>query len=239
MKSSFSVIIPCYNSEKFILGNIKKIRKKLLNQKIFFEIILVNDGSTDNTLSEINKLKSNFIKIINLKKNRGKSYAVRQGLKKAKNDFIILIDCDLPYFAKFTYILKKLEEGFDFVSVNRRHKDSKIINRHLNLYQKFRLYVGSLIGYIIYFVLIPKIKTKDTQAGLKGLRNSTKLKKKNFLSNKFFLDVELFSFFSKKKTYLVPVKYIMDVNSTIKIFSTNSFKIIYEILIVLIFLRIF
>lgn len=239
MKSSFSVIIPCYNSEKFVRGNIKKVITKLLNHKVFFEIILVNDGSTDNTLFEINKLKSNFIKIINLKKNRGKSYAVRQGLKKAKNDFIILIDCDLPYFEKFIFILKKLEEGFDFVSVNRRHKDSRIINQHLNFYQKFRLYVGSLIGYIIYFFLIPKIKTKDTQAGLKGLKNSTKLRKKNFLSNKFFLDVELFNFFSKEKTYLVPVKYIMDTNSTIETFSINSLKIIYEILVVIFFLRIF
>ena len=42
------------------------------------------------------------------------------GLKKAKSDYIILIDCDLPYFDKFNLLVKKLKEGHDFVAINKQ-----------------------------------------------------------------------------------------------------------------------
>lgn len=234
---SVSIIVPCFNAERFIYKNIKKVINELSKNKIFFEIILINDGSTDNTLSEINKLRNKFVKIISLNKNHGKSYAVRRGIKKAKKKFLVLIDCDLPYFDKFIHVIKKLQEGYDFVSINRRDKKSKIINKKLSLYQFFRIFIGNFIGQLIYFIFKSKIKTKDTQAGLKGLRNSQFLNKKQFISKKFFLDIELFYFFSKKKILFVPAKYKINDVSSISFFSINSFKILLEFLKVSIFLK--
>ena len=87
--NSISIIVPCFNAEKFIIKNISLLIKKLKKIKIKNEIILVNDGSTDNTYFKIKKIKNNSIKIINIKKKHGKSFAVRQGLKKVKSDHVI------------------------------------------------------------------------------------------------------------------------------------------------------
>ena len=75
-----SIVIPVFNETKTILPILKKI-KKIKNIKK--EIILVDDGSTDNTKLIIEKKCSKlYSKLISYKKNRGKGYACRQGLKK-------------------------------------------------------------------------------------------------------------------------------------------------------------
>lgn len=237
--NSISVIIPCYNAEKLIIKNIKKVINKLNKNKNLYEIIIVNDGSTDRTLSEINKLKNSKIRIISYKKNNGKSYAIRKGLKIAKYKNIIFIDCDLPYFEKFDMVIRKLETGFDFVSIDRKHKKSNLKNNKLNMYQFFRHIVGNIISKIIHLLLPLKLNTYDTQAGLKGIKVFKNFKKLNFFSNKFFLDLELICYFLKKKKffYFIPVKYEINYNSSIKFFSFNSIKILYELFFVIIFLR--
>ena len=88
--NSISIIVPCYNAEKFIIKNISLLIKKIDKLKVRNEVILINDGSTDNTYDKIKKIKKKSIKIINLKRNYGKSFAIRQGIKKAKLQHIIL-----------------------------------------------------------------------------------------------------------------------------------------------------
>ena len=86
----FSIIIPVYNAEKYIKNCIQSIQKQTFDN---FECILINDGSTDNSLNILNDIAetdSRFI-IIN-KKNEGVSSARNQGLSKASGDFIIFID---------------------------------------------------------------------------------------------------------------------------------------------------
>ena len=97
-KNLISIVIPVYNEEKLIkkllikVNSIKNIKK---------EVIVVNDGSSDNTL---NTLKNNCSKLydllINYKKNRGKGYACRMGLRKASGTIIIIQDGDLEYNPK-------------------------------------------------------------------------------------------------------------------------------------------
>ena len=72
-----SVIIPCYNSEYYISNNLNKIYTFLKKKKLKSEIVCINDGSTDNTLLILKKLKKKFnIKIINNKNNIGKSFSI-------------------------------------------------------------------------------------------------------------------------------------------------------------------
>jgi polyisoprenyl-phosphate glycosyltransferase len=88
-KHTITVLVPAYNEEKRIVNVLS-----LLKQCDFLdEIIVINDGSTDQTLSLIDKLE--HIKIINLKRNHGKGFAIATGIKKAKNEIILFIDADL------------------------------------------------------------------------------------------------------------------------------------------------
>ena len=98
-----SIIIPIYNEEKII----KKLLKKVNSiNKIKKEIIVINDGSTDNTLKILKKdCKKMYTKIISYKKNIGKGYACRQGISKSKGDIIIIQDGDLEYNPKDYYKL--------------------------------------------------------------------------------------------------------------------------------------
>ena len=218
-----SVIIPSYNDEKIIEKKILKLIAKLKRIKVKFEIIIINDGSIDNTLSVLKKVRKNIknILIINNIKNLGKSRSVKQGLQKSKNKNIILIDSDLPYFEVLPKILLKLNQNYDFVFVNRRHKKSVIKNKKLNFYQLGRFLIGYILSLVIKFTLNFDLNGVDTQSGLKGFKKSEDFKKLNFISEKFFLDLEMMFHYKmiNKKFFAIPVKYEIPHKSSIKLFS--------------------
>ncbi len=90
-----SVVIPCYNESKNIPLILDSLKNIIDGQEI--EVILVNNGSTDDTNSIIESVKSNytFLKIINIKINLGYGYGIVSGLKSAKGDFIGYTHADL------------------------------------------------------------------------------------------------------------------------------------------------
>ena len=79
-KINLSIIVPVYNEEKIILDLLKKIT--ILEKKCDLEIIIVNDGSSDNSKDIIENNKKLYSKFINLEKNLGKGKAIIEGLKK-------------------------------------------------------------------------------------------------------------------------------------------------------------
>lgn len=89
-----SCVIPCYNCENFI----SKTIKSLLSQTIkSIEIILVNDASTDNTLDILKQIESkypNIVKVIDLEKNQGASYARNYGVENSKGEYVLFMDSD-------------------------------------------------------------------------------------------------------------------------------------------------
>ena len=90
-----SIVIPVFNEEKFIKKLLEKVNSV---KKINKEIIIINDGSTDDTYKIIKKnCKNLYNKLINIRKNRGKGYACRKGIKKASGDIIVIQDADLEY----------------------------------------------------------------------------------------------------------------------------------------------
>lgn len=237
---NISVVVPCYNYEKLIKKNIQKLSKVFFRLKIKYEIIIINDGSKDRTqnkLKEISKKNKN-IKIINLKNNKGKSFCLKVGISKCKFNHVILIDCDLPYFGYLNNLIKKLKNNYDLVIINRKSKNSHQTETKLNFYQKCRFLIGNLIG--IFNKLILGIKFYDTQAGLKGFKKSSKFKNINFYSNKFFLDLELIYHYQKnnKKIADIPINYKISKDSSIKLFSYKNLYILFELIKVIIFLKI-
>ena len=88
-----SVIIPVYNSEKFIGRCLRSLKRQSLNKKNY-EIILINDCSTDNCLKEIKKHKYSQVQVINNKKNLGLPTTLNIGIKLAKGSYIVRVDSD-------------------------------------------------------------------------------------------------------------------------------------------------
>ena len=93
-----SIIIPVFNEEKTIIHVLKKIQEeKKKNEKINFEIIVVDDCSNDNTSSILKKNRILYDKIFTLEKNLGKGAAVIKGLNESTGDYILFQDADLEY----------------------------------------------------------------------------------------------------------------------------------------------
>lgn len=124
MKKLLSVIISCYNEEESIPLFYKEMNKvsKEMNY-IDFEFVFVNDGSKDDTLNVVKKLrkKDNRVKYVSFSRNFGKEAAMLAGLEYSKGDYITLMDADLqdpPSLLEEMYRLIT-EEGYDCVGTRR------------------------------------------------------------------------------------------------------------------------
>lgn len=105
-----SVVIACYNEEKSIDQIIRAVQKSPFEPK---EIIIVDDGSTDNTSSELKKYaKTDGIQIISHEKNQGKGAALQTGIKNCTGDIVIIQDADLEYDPnEYPIILQSIVDG--------------------------------------------------------------------------------------------------------------------------------
>lgn len=91
----FSIIIPVYNEERFIIEVLKRVNEQKKNFDI--EIIVSDDGSTDGTNKLLEENKSLYDILINSETNLGKGHAIKKGLEKAQGDFTLIQDSDLEY----------------------------------------------------------------------------------------------------------------------------------------------
>lgn len=98
MSLKLSIIIPVYNEEKTVAQCIAKVKQTKTFSRIKKEIIVVDDGSTDKTSLILKKLRG--VKLISYQKNQGKGFAIRQGLKKATGNYVLIQDADLEYDPK-------------------------------------------------------------------------------------------------------------------------------------------
>lgn len=152
-----SVIIPAYNEEGAIKDTIKNIKKVLRKHNLTkgSEIIIVNDGSTDDT-GKIAK-KCGAI-VINNPVNSGYGFSLKRGIKKAKNETIVITDADLTYpFEEVPKMLKKKKEGFDLVVGARTGKHYK-----QSVHKSF---LRRIIRLLVEFVSDKKVK--DINSGLR------------------------------------------------------------------------
>lgn len=124
MKKMISIIVPCYNeSEALTLFMEEMNRTTQQMQEQNFEIILVNDGSRDNTMQIMKYLAGNDerIKYISFSRNFGKEAAIYAGFQHAKGDYIAMMDADLQDPPSLLPVMYKAvtEEGFDSVATRR------------------------------------------------------------------------------------------------------------------------
>ena len=120
---SLSVVVPVRNEEDNVAELIFEIRKALKN-KIHYEMIYVDDGSTDHTYKNLINLQKTYkeLRVIRHQKSCGQSTAIRTGVKHAQYDWIVTLDGDGQNNPKdIPELLKALKEGVELVGGNRRH----------------------------------------------------------------------------------------------------------------------
>jgi dolichyl-phosphate beta-glucosyltransferase len=209
MNNLISLIIPAYNEEYRLASTLEKITEYVKSENLNTEIIVVDDGSVDNT----SLIASKFPKVIVITqpRNMGKGAAVRTGMLAAKGDFRIFSDADLstPIY-ELSKILKNLNNGFD-VCIGSRAIDSSLIKVHQPFYRE---YMGKSFNKIVQLLVVKGIK--DTQCGFKGFSSKAA--------------IEIFSK-SKKNGFRIkeiPVEWYNDERSKVDPIK-DSIKMILEI----------
>jgi dolichyl-phosphate beta-glucosyltransferase len=187
-----AIILPCFNEENRL--NIKKI-KSLLNSLPNAKLFFVDDGSTDKTLENLKKYQLSFfseqVKIISYPDNKGKSYAVREGVLAAlqiDTKYIGFLDSDLstPTYEFIRLYHHLINSKKKMICGSRVKKLNSTINRSLK-----RHIIGRIIATIIDKQF--KLGIYDTQCGIKIFDSSIiNLLFKEPFSTKWLFDVEIF-----------------------------------------------
>ncbi|MDB5283631.1 MAG: hypothetical protein JWO06_2706 [Bacteroidota bacterium] len=131
-----SIVSPVYLAEKIVDELVKRIAESVSKITPDFEIILVEDGSPDNSWAKIEESCKayNYVKGVKLSRNYGQHYAITAGIQEAKGDYVIVMDCDLQDDPKYIADLyNKAKEGFDVVytiKTSREHGRSKNISAY-------------------------------------------------------------------------------------------------------------
>ena len=163
---ALSIVVPIYNGEHHIEEIIQYLQRVLRHISDNYELILVNDGSHDNTRSIIKKasLKDSRIELLSYTPNLGKGYAVKQGVLKAKGEIIIFIDgdCDIKPGVLASYL--EILEHADLVVASKHHPDSEVRAPFLRKVLSF--------GFHCLVKMVLRINVRDTQAGLKAGRSA-------------------------------------------------------------------
>jgi glycosyltransferase involved in cell wall biosynthesis len=165
-KYTLSVVVPAYNEEAIIYHNLQNICETISLFCPSYEIIVVNDGSTDCTRSEVLRARkyNSRIKLVTYQKNRGKGGAVKEGIAHARGEYIAFLDADLDLPAEHLedFLRTMIEADADVVIGSKLHKDSKLnypLSRRIMSY-----------GYYILLRILFHLDIKDTQTGIKLFR---------------------------------------------------------------------
>ncbi len=160
-----SVIVPAYNEEKLIVSHMLEISEFLLKNSITYEILVVDDGSTDRTVLLLKSAKIRGVRVLQLTRNYGKGYAVRTGALEAKGDFLLLCDVDLSTPIRYVLDFLGKTSQFDIIIASRSLMNSQTQTRfHKKL-------LGRLSWLIIHIFIVKHIK--DTQCGFKLFSRKT------------------------------------------------------------------
>ena len=200
-KPLVSIVLPCYNPLDGWLKTIESSVTNIADQNIVVEVIIVNDGSSKN-FSEPEV--TNFfihrpeVSVISYAENRGKGYALRQGVKQAKGEFIIYTDIDFPYTqASFLAIYNALSIDNSDVAIGIRSGE---YYTHL---PKMWVYISKLLRFMIRKFL--RIPTDDTQCGLKGFNQKGKEIFLQTSIDRYLFDLEFVYLSARKKVALKTV----------------------------------
>lgn len=221
---SISFVIPFYNESESIEKTVKVVLDIFKKIKTDFELILVNDGSTDDSLQKLNKKfsKESVIQVISHTQNRGLGAALRTGFEAAQKEIVIYSDMDMPFdFTLLPELLNNLQHDVDILRGIRASERENI----------FRKVCGS--GYQVFIFILFGYLVSDPNFALKIFKRD-KLNKLKLKSDGSFIDAEILlqarDFGFKVQTVNVEYKHRQYGSSQLANFK-NIFRILKESLL--------
>jgi len=208
-----SLVIPAYNEARRIGFTLEQTQAYLDQQSYSWEIIVVDDGSTDNTIGVVKAFVCDTITIVSVMPNRGKGHALKVGMLKACGHYTGFMDADYKTDIVSTQdALNQLDAGADIVIGSR-----KIHGAYIQVKPRFYRRLGSFFfNKYIHFLLPILNHYKDTQCGFKFFTNQAS---KGIFSRtvveRFMFDAELL-FLAHKLNFIVreiPVRWSSDFDS--------------------------
>jgi dolichyl-phosphate beta-glucosyltransferase len=158
-----SFIIPAYNEASRLQPSLAKAQEYFAAQSYSTEIIVVNDGSKDDTARVAASVGN--IRLLEQPRNMGKGAAVRRGMLEAQGEYRIFSDADFSTPVHETArILERLYESAD-VCIGSRGVDTTLVKKHQPWYRET---LGKMVNVVVQTAFIPGIA--DTQCGFKGFR---------------------------------------------------------------------
>ena len=197
-----SILIPSFNEEKTILNILNRI-SKTIDTSINYEVVIINDGSTDNTLKLLEQNKNLYNQLITYERNYGKGNAIKKGLEVSKGKYIFFQDADLEYdpidINKFTKLINRFEPD---LIIGSRLNYSEYTRSH-NILNKFGNKLITLIFNLFYNTTFTDIYSCYA-CFKKDLLNEKNLKTKGFEQHAEILCKVIKK---GKKFYEVPISY--------------------------------
>jgi len=153
-----SVVVPVYNEKDTLTELTERLSKAIQTLGVPYEIIFVDDGSTDGSLDKLQELFTRypFVVIVKLRRNFGKSAALSAGFANSQGDYIVTIDADLQdQPEEIINLFKKLEQGYDLVSGWKKERQDGFL----------KVALSRLFNWVLR--LTTGIKIHDINCGLK------------------------------------------------------------------------
>lgn len=161
-----SVVLPAYNEAGSIYNTALETKKAMQSILREHEIIIVNDGSTDDTASEAGRAAVDIdsVTVVNIPKNQGKGNAMKRGFEVSSKEIICFLDADLELHpSQISGLLEVMKDtGSDIVTGSKRHPESEL------QYPWIRKIYSTVYYWLIFLMF--KLPVKDTQTGIKLFR---------------------------------------------------------------------
>jgi dolichyl-phosphate beta-glucosyltransferase len=162
-ETSVSIVVPAFNEAGRIAESVRKIDVFIRESRVPIELIVVDDGSTDNTAQIVAGLNVKGLRLLHNDRNHGKGYTVRQGVLAASGEYVLFTDADLSApIEELTRLLDiATREGADVV-IGSRAVDRRYIEKHQSR--------GRELGGIFFNLMVRAflgLQLHDTQCGFK------------------------------------------------------------------------
>ena len=224
-----SIVIPAYNEELRIAKSLEQIHRYLTQQPYSAELIIVDDGSSDQTVKVLKDILKRVESGVLLQngQNRGKGYSVRRGVLHSTGEYVLFSDADLSTpIEEVEKLLPYLDQGYDIAIGSRGLKESDV-----QIHQPwYREYMGKFFNVIVRSSRLSGFH--DTQCGFKAFRGDVarKLFAQQTIEH-FSFDVEIL-FLAARAGYKikeVPIRWFDEPNTRVRAI-TDSAKMFRDVL---------